>query len=93
MATDYSTKWAETESVRMNTSNVKARFLYESIFAGFGYPLEFVSHQGIHFINDVIDILMNNYIVRNPVSTHYPQGEQASPILDTHILELRFEFQ
>lgn len=76
VATDYSTKWAEFKSVRMNTSNVTARFLYELIFARFGYPLGIVSDQGTHFINDVINILMNNYIVKHPVSTpYYPQGE------------------
>lgn len=82
MATDYSTKWAEATSVRMNTSNDTARFLHELTFARFGYRLEIVSDQGTHFINDVINIPMNNYIVRHPVSTpYYPQGEWASPIL------------
>jgi hypothetical protein len=82
MATEYSTKWAEAKSVRMNTSNVTARLLHELNFARFGYRLEIISDEGTHFINDVITILMNNYIVRHPVSTpYYPQGEWASPIL------------
>ena len=80
VATDYSTKWAESKSVRMNTSNVMARFLYKLIFARFGYPLEIVSDQATHFINDVINILVNNYIVQHPVSTpYYPQGELGKP--------------
>lgn len=58
VATDYFTKWVEAMATICNDAQTMAKFLYENIFATFGLPIEFVSDQGVHFINDIIEFLL-----------------------------------
>jgi hypothetical protein len=58
VATDYATKWVEARTLRTNTTNVIAKFLYDHILTRFGCPLIIILDQGTHFINDVICYLM-----------------------------------
>ncbi len=56
--------------------------LYEHIFTKFGCPLNIVTNQGTHFINDAIKYLIDHFILRHTSSTiYYPQGNgQAESI-------------
>ncbi|KAL3680009.1 hypothetical protein R1sor_022965 [Riccia sorocarpa] len=73
-ATDYTTRWVEAECYRTNDKKVTAKFIYENIITRFGVPLEFVSDQGGHFLNGVIEELVNHYQVKHRFSTqYYPQ--------------------
>ncbi|XP_024521221.1 uncharacterized protein LOC112342879 [Selaginella moellendorffii] len=57
---DYVTKWAEAEALTEDTAKV-ATFLYKNIIMRFGCPLELVSDRDTHFINQVIETLVEKY--------------------------------
>ena len=54
VATDYMTKWAEAKAVRKVGACSTAKFIYKNIITRFGCPIEIVTDQGTHFINQVI---------------------------------------
>jgi len=75
VATNYATKWVEARALRINTTKIIAKILYECILTRFGCPLTIVTYQGIHFINDVIKYLTNHFLLKNMSSTtYYLQG-------------------
>jgi hypothetical protein len=74
-ATDYTTKWVEARALKDNTAKSTAKFLFEEITTKFGCPLEFVSDQGSHFINDTIKVLTQEFMILHRKSTtYYPQA-------------------
>jgi hypothetical protein len=74
-ATDYTTKWVEARALKDNTAKSTAKFLFEEIITKFGCPLEFVSDQRSHFINDTIKILTQEFmILHRKLTTYYPQA-------------------
>ena len=74
-ATDYTTKWVEARALRDNMAKSTAKFLSEEIITKFGCPLEFVSDQGSHFINDTIKVLAQEFmIIHRKLTTYYPQA-------------------
>jgi hypothetical protein len=58
VATDYLTKWTEVAVVRHNTKHEVADFFFNQIVCRYGCPLEIVSDQGSHFINEVVQELL-----------------------------------
>jgi transposase InsO family protein len=75
VATDYYTKWVEAKALRDNTAFSTAKFPYEHIWCCYGCPIELVSDQGTHFINNVVRGLTQHYAVVHRRSTvYYPQG-------------------
>ena len=81
----------EAKPLRTNTAVVTATFLYDNIITRFGCPLEIVSDQGSHFVNGVIEELMDKHIIKHRTSTvYYPQGNgQAESTNKTIINMLR----
>ncbi len=67
MATDYATKWVETQTLRTNT----VMFLYEYILTKFGCPLTIMTYKGTHFINVAIKYLIGDFILKHTNSTIY----------------------
>ena len=65
LATDYATKWVEARATRRNDAQTAANFLFEEILMRFGHPLELVSDQGLHFLNDVIADITNKYLIKH----------------------------
>ena len=64
------------------------KVLYECIWCRFGCPIELVSDQGPHFINDVVANLTSHYTVMHRRSTsYYPQenglAESTNKILQS----------
>ena len=75
VATNYCTKWVKAKALRYNTAKSTVKFLYECIRCRFGCPIELVSNQGPHFINDVVASLTSHYAVVHRRSTsYYPQA-------------------
>ena len=74
VAIDYFTKWAEAKALRNNTAAEVAKFLYENIMTRFGCPVELVSDQGTHFLNQMIEELTTKHmIIHKKSSTYDPQ--------------------
>ena len=75
----YSTKWAKAKALHTNMVNVTTHFLSKLTFVQFGCPFEIILHQGTHFINEIMNILMDNYIIKHKVSTlYYHQGNNQT---------------
>lgn len=73
MATYYTTKWGEAKALKDNTT--KSTKKIEEIITKFGCPLEFVSNQGNHFINDTIKTFTQDFMILHWKSTtHHPQA-------------------
>ena len=54
-----------------NDSWTTAKFLYERIFVQFGLPIEIVSDQGTHFVNEIVEVLLNEFMVTHTRSAPY----------------------
>jgi transposase InsO family protein len=49
--------------------------MYEYIMIKFGCPLTIVIDQGVHFINDTIKYLIEEFLLKHIISTtYYPSG-------------------
>ena len=65
----------EARALKDNTAKSTAKFLFEEIITKFGCPLEFISDQRSHFINDTIKVLTQEFIILHQYSTtYYPQA-------------------
>jgi hypothetical protein len=71
VAIDYATQWVEARTLKINTTIVTTKFLYECILTKFGCPLTIVTNQGVHFINDVIKYLTHHFFMKHVSSTIY----------------------
>ena len=63
VATDYMTKWVEAKATPKNDAHTTAKFLYENVFTRYGLPIEIMSDRGSHFLNKVIEHLLNEFMV------------------------------
>jgi transposase InsO family protein len=64
-----------SKTLRTNTTVITTKFLYECTLTRFGCPLTIVTDQGVHFINDDIKYLTNDFLLKHVnFATYYPQG-------------------
>ena len=93
VATDYLTKWAEAKATVKNDARTTAKFLYEHVFTRYGLPIEIVSDQGVHFINEVIEFLLEEFMVIHRRSAPYHpqangQAESTNKMLCTALTKV-----
>ncbi|MCO5554804.1 hypothetical protein L7F22_008339 [Adiantum nelumboides] len=86
VAIDYLTKWVEAKATTKNDAKTTAQFLYENIFTRYGLPIEIVSDRETHFINEVIENLLDKFMVIHQKSAPYHpqangQAESTNKIL------------
>ena len=75
VATNYLTKWVEAKATQNNGALTRIKFLYEHIFTRYGLLIEIVSDRGTHFVNKVIQYLLDDFLVMHRKSTPYhPQA-------------------
>ena len=75
VGTDYCTKWVEAKALHDNTVASTTKFICEHLWCRFGCPIELVSDQGGHFINNIDRELTSHYAVVHKKSTpYYPQA-------------------
>jgi hypothetical protein len=68
---DYMTKWVEVKTLCNNTTRSIAKFLYENIITQFGCPTHLVNDQGCHFINNSIELLVQEFMITHHKFTIY----------------------
>ncbi len=79
VVTDYVTKWVEARTLHTNITVIITKFLYDRVLTQFGCPLAIIIDQGTHFINDVIDYIIDHFILRHTNSiVYYPQGNKEA---------------
>ncbi|MCO5596949.1 hypothetical protein L7F22_051020 [Adiantum nelumboides] len=93
VVTDYLTKWVEAKATTKNDAKTTAQFLYENIFTRYGLPIEIVSDRGTHFINEVIEQLLDEFMVIHRKSAPYHpqangQAESTNNILVTVLTKI-----
>ncbi|MCO5594194.1 hypothetical protein L7F22_048218 [Adiantum nelumboides] len=98
VATDYLTKWVEAKATTKNDAKTTTQFLYENIFTRYGFPIEIVSDRGIHFINEVIEQLLDEFMVIHRKSAPYHpqangQAESTNKILVTVLTKIVSELR
>ena len=76
---DYVTKWVEAKATLKNYSHTSTKFLYEYVFTRYGLPIEIVSDWGLHFLNDTIEYLLEEFMVvhKKSVPYHHQANGQA----------------
>ena len=93
VAMDYLTKWAKAKATIRNDARTTAKFLYKTIFTRYGLPIEIISDCGKHFINEVIEFLLDEFMVIHCKSAPYhPQGngqaESTNKVLCTTLTKV-----
>ncbi|MCO5555202.1 hypothetical protein L7F22_008745 [Adiantum nelumboides] len=93
VAMDYLTKWVEAKTTTKNDAKTTAQFLYENIFTRYGLPIEIVSDRGTHFINEMIEQLLDEFMVIHQKSSPYHpqangQAESTNKILVTILTKI-----
>ncbi|MCO5567278.1 hypothetical protein L7F22_020968 [Adiantum nelumboides] len=88
VATDYSTKWAEARATRKYDARTTAAFLYENVFTRYGLPIEIVSDKRTHFLNEIIEYLLSDFmVIHNKSAPYHPQvngqAEHTNKILSS----------
>jgi hypothetical protein len=79
VTTDYVTKWVEAITLRTNITINTPKFLYGHILTQFGCPFNIIIDQDTHFINDVIDYLIDHFILKHTSSiVYYLQGNKQA---------------
>ena len=69
------TKWVEAKAIRKFDACSTVKFIYEHIITIFGCPIETVTDQGTHFINQVITKLLSTFmVIHRKDNPYYPEG-------------------
>jgi len=71
VATNCTTKWVEVKTLHDNTSRNIVKFLYENIITRFDCLTHLVSDQRSHFINNSIELLVQEFMITHHKSTTY----------------------
>ncbi|MCO5563211.1 hypothetical protein L7F22_016848 [Adiantum nelumboides] len=75
VAIDYLTKWTNAKVMRKNDARTTAAFLYENVFTKYGLPIEIVSDRETHFLNEVIEYLLSEFmVIHNKSVPYHPQA-------------------
>ena len=75
VAMEWTTRWAEAESVADATAAIAAEFIYFRVIARYGCMQCIQSDRGPHFVNGVISCLTETLGIRHKLSTlYYPHS-------------------
>ena len=70
-ATDYVIRWAKAQAAKYCTIDTAAHFIFEQIHTRFGYPKILMSDRGMHFFNQTIQALNEEFRIHHAKSTPY----------------------
>ena len=71
VAVDYFSKWLEARPLRHANAISVTTFIYEEIICRYGLPKVIQSDQGTHFINQVIEQLIERFRIKHSISSAY----------------------
>jgi IS30 family transposase len=86
-ATEYLTIWAEAVPVKDCSAETTTHFLFEQVITRFGFPRVLMSDQGMHFINNTINTMVEEFEVHHHKSTPYHPWENGTVEEFNKILE------
>ncbi|MCO5589463.1 hypothetical protein L7F22_043430 [Adiantum nelumboides] len=89
VATCYTSRWVEAKASPNNIAKSTAWFLLEHTICRYECPIELVFDLGTHFINDIIEILIEIFSIKHWKSTpYYPRcnGQAESSIKTIKII-------
>ena len=88
VATDYFTKWVETEPLSSITQLDTKNFVWKNIITRFGIPRTLVSDNGMQFDSNFFKSFCQEYGIRNVYSTPaYPQSNGQAEISNKVLLD------
>ncbi|KAJ9557548.1 hypothetical protein OSB04_012162 [Centaurea solstitialis] len=86
VAVDYVSKWVEAMACHTNDARTVVKFLQKQIFTRFGTPRALISDDGTHFINNVLEEVLNKYDIQHRVATAYhPQTNGLAELSNREI--------
>ena len=77
VCTYFVTKWVEAKVVSFAIEKVVVDFIFTEIFTGFGVPRENFSDNGLQFISNLVQGVMEKYKIRHKKSTLYHPQENG----------------
>eukprot|EP00253_Pinus_taeda_P029266 PITA_29266 len=80
IVTQYLTQWAEVQPVKDCMAMTAAKFLFKNVLTRFGYPKILMSDRGMHFLNEIISELMEEFKIYHQQSM--PYHSQANGIVE-----------
>ena len=69
-ATDYVTRWAKSQVVKDCTTDTTAYFIFEQILTRFGCPKILMSDRRMHFVNETIEALTEEFRIHHVIAHH-----------------------
>ena len=90
---DYVTNWVGAKVTQNNNAHTTAKFLYKYVFTRYGLPIEIVSDRGLHFINETIEYLLEEFmVVHKKLAAYHPeangQAKSTKKILGTVLTKI-----
>ncbi|KAJ9565994.1 LOW QUALITY PROTEIN: hypothetical protein OSB04_001960 [Centaurea solstitialis] len=86
VAVDYVSKWVEAMACHSNDAKTVIKFLQKQIFSRFGTPRALISDEGTHFINRMLEEVLEKYDIRHRVATAYhPQTNGLAELSNREI--------
>ncbi|XP_024966379.1 uncharacterized protein K02A2.6-like [Cynara cardunculus var. scolymus] len=78
-AVDYVFKWVEAMACHSNDAKTVFKLLQKHIFTRFSTPCALISDEGTHFINNLLEEVLDKYDIKHRVATAYhPQTNGLS---------------
>jgi len=89
VAVDYVSKWVEAVALPTYDAKVVINFLKNCIFARFGVPRALISDEGTHFLNKLMENLLQKYNVKHRITTPYhPQTSGQVEVSNRQIKQI-----
>ena len=86
VAVDYVSKWVEEIACPSNDGKTVLKFLKRNICTRFGVPRALISDEGTHFVNRLMNSLLERYNVKHRVATPYhPQTNGQAEVSNREI--------
>ncbi|KAI3734023.1 hypothetical protein L6452_13483 [Arctium lappa] len=83
---DYVSKWVEAMACHSNDARTVVKFLQKNIFTRFGTPRALISDEGTHFVNNMLEEVLDKYGIKHRVATAYhPQTNGLAELSNREI--------